>query len=290
MNNGGNWRIPVRRSAVDLGHRPTNARTAMISFSANLGFLWTDQPLPDAIRSAGAAGFDAVECHMPYPFATDDVGSALIETGLTMTSINTRLGDGQHEVGVAAVPGEETRARTYIDQAIAYADAIGCANVSVLAGRTGRGPGCEDAYRSNLAYAATAAAPLGIGVLIEPLNTQFAPDYHLTTVEQGMETIDAIGYDNVKLMVDCFHTHLMEGDLYPRFELAMPYVGHVQISAYPDRGEPVGGEIDYHTLLPALIELGYPGLFGAEYTPRAGIDVGLDWLATWHAQRGGSSS
>ncbi|MGB1826557.1 MAG: isomerase, partial [Candidatus Puniceispirillaceae bacterium] len=32
-------------------------------FSANLGFLWTDRPLADAVRAAAAAGFDAVECH-----------------------------------------------------------------------------------------------------------------------------------------------------------------------------------------------------------------------------------
>ena len=33
----------------------------MTKFSANLGFLWADQPLPAAIRAAKAAGFDAVE-------------------------------------------------------------------------------------------------------------------------------------------------------------------------------------------------------------------------------------
>ena len=33
----------------------------MTRFSANLGFLWNDLPLPDAIRAAASAGFDAVE-------------------------------------------------------------------------------------------------------------------------------------------------------------------------------------------------------------------------------------
>ena len=32
-----------------------------MKFSANLGFLWTDRSLPDAIRAAKEAGFDAVE-------------------------------------------------------------------------------------------------------------------------------------------------------------------------------------------------------------------------------------
>ncbi|MEN8934506.1 MAG: isomerase, partial [Planktotalea arctica] len=37
-----------------------------MKFSANLGFLWSELSLPDAIRAAKAAGFDAVECHWPY--------------------------------------------------------------------------------------------------------------------------------------------------------------------------------------------------------------------------------
>ena len=38
----------------------------MARISANLGFLWRDLELPDAIRAAAGAGFAAVECHEPY--------------------------------------------------------------------------------------------------------------------------------------------------------------------------------------------------------------------------------
>lgn len=33
-----------------------------MKFSANLGFLWQELPLAEAIYAAKAAGFDAVEC------------------------------------------------------------------------------------------------------------------------------------------------------------------------------------------------------------------------------------
>ena len=52
----------------------------MTEFSANLGFLWTELTLPDAIRAANAVGFDAVECHWPYAFSAEDVNIALEET------------------------------------------------------------------------------------------------------------------------------------------------------------------------------------------------------------------
>ena len=118
-------------------------------------------------------------------------------------------------------------------------------------------------------------------VLIEPLNTNIAVDYHLTHVEDGVSTIKAVGADNLKLMVDCFHTYIMQGDLVKVFQQCMEYVGHIQISAYPDRGEPIGGEIDYRSLISQVQQLGYGGAFGAEYTPRTNIDEGLYWLQQW---------
>lgn len=51
----------------------------MRRFSANLGFLWTDRPLPQAIRAAKAAGFAAVECHFPYAVPPAEVARALTE-------------------------------------------------------------------------------------------------------------------------------------------------------------------------------------------------------------------
>jgi hydroxypyruvate isomerase len=253
----------------------------MITFSANLGFLWTDRPLPDAIAAAATAGFDAVECHMPYVFAPDVVLEALTEADLQMVSLNTRIGDRDGDLGVAALPGREAEARDYIDEAIAYADAIGCDRISVVAGRSGRTDAAEQTYRTNLAYAAERAAEVNKVILIEPLNSNVAEDYHLLAVEAGVATIEAVGADNLKLMVDCFHTRTMQGDLENIFRQHLDHVGHIQISAYPDRGEPVGGDIDYRALLPAISAMGWDGPFGAEYTPRGDLDEGLVWLDEW---------
>ena len=81
-------------------------------FSANLGFLWTELPLPAAIRAAAAAGFDAVECHWPYDVPAAEVRAALVDTGRPMLAINTRRGDVQAgEMGLSALPGREAEAR-----------------------------------------------------------------------------------------------------------------------------------------------------------------------------------
>ena len=67
-----------------------------MKFSANLGFLWADRPLPDAIRAAKAAGYDAVECHWPYDTPAAETLAALQETNLPMLGLNTRYALARH--------------------------------------------------------------------------------------------------------------------------------------------------------------------------------------------------
>lgn len=263
---------------MDVSHRD------MMVISANLGFLWTDLPLPNAIRAAGDAGFDAVECHMPYDTPADEVRLALSETGLSMVSLNTRTGDHPDDFGVAALPGRQQLAKQYIDEAIEYAAAIDCRAVSIVAGKSGRTTEAETVYRSNLAYAAERAAGDGIGVLIEPLNTDVAADYHLVSADAGVETIAAVGASNLKLMVDCFHISVMDGALKPVFERVVDHIGHVQFASIPDRSEPDRGSTDYAQLLPWIAGLGYDGAFGAEYNPATTVEAGLGWLDTVRQQ------
>lgn len=258
----------------------------MPKFSANLGFLWTELSLPEAIRAAKKAGFDAVECHFPYETPAESVAAALKETGFEMLGINTRLGiNGPDDFGVMAMPGREDEARGYVDEAVAYAAAIGCRNINCVPGKTGGTSEAEAVYRQNLAYACTEAAAHGIGIVIEAINQRDAPGYHFSLVEKGIETIQAMGAENLRLMFDCYHTQIMQGDLTERLRKALPFIGHVQFAAVPDRGEPDTGEVNYPYLLAALDDMGWSGYVGAEYKPRRTTDAGLGWMQAYqHAQ------
>lgn len=164
----------------------------MTRFSANLGFLWTDRALPDAIRAAHAVGFDAVECHWPYDIATSDVAAALAETGLAMLGLNTRRGDvTAGENGLAALPGRADEARAAIDEALAYAAAIGAGAVHVMAGKA-EGADARAVFATNLHYACQRAAEGGQIILIEPLNPYDAPGYFLNSTTQATDIITKI--------------------------------------------------------------------------------------------------
>jgi hydroxypyruvate isomerase len=256
-----------------------------MQFSANLGFLFTELPLPEAIRAAKDAGFDAVECHFPYAVAAEEVKAALDETGLPMLGLNTVPGDlAAGDFGLAALPGREAEARAAIEQAVTYAARIGAANVHVMAGKTDGGAAAEETFRENLRFACDRAGAHGIGVLIEPINHRDVPGYHLSRVEHAAGIIADLGQGNLRLMFDCYHTQIMQGDLTRRIEAHLPLIGHIQIAAVPDRGEPDAGEVNYPELLKSIAGFGYALPIGAEYKPRgASTAAGLDWLERFKA-------
>lgn len=250
----------------------------MIRFSANLGFLWTDRLLPDAIRAAKAAGFHAVECHWPYDTPSDEVSSALDETGLPMLGLNTSRGDiSSGENGLSAVPGREVEARAAIDEAVGYASRIGAHNIHVMAGFAE----CSDArntFIDNLDYACTEAAQHGLTILIEPLNQFDAPGYFLQTSNQAKEIIEDVGATNLKLMFDCYHVGRTEGNVIARLHDLLPIIGHIQFASVPDRGAPDHGEVDYREVFSKIEALGWAAPLGAEYKPLGDTDNSLGWM------------
>ena len=250
-----------------------------MKLSANLGFLWTDRALPDAIRAAHKAGFDAVECHWPYDVPAGEVKAALDETGLVMLGLHTRRGnvDGG-ENGLAALPGRDTDARAAIDEAIAYAHAIGTPNIHVMAGFAS-GAGAHRTFVNNLNYACAAALPHGITILIEPLNAYDAPGYFLATTGQAQGVIQEVTAENVRIMFDCYHVQLTEGNLSNRLTALLPLIGHIQFASVPDRGTPDHGEVNFHHVFQHIMDLGYEGPLGAEYKPQTETDTTLGWMA-----------
>lgn len=202
-----------------------------------------------------------------------------------MLSLNAAKGDAARgDSGLAAVPGRQAEARAGIDQAISYAANIGAQNVHVLAGKSDSSVAAEAVFRDNLAYASGQAAKQGLNILIEPLNLRDAPGYHLSTVEHAAGIIQDLGADNLRLMFDCYHVQIMQGDLIKRLEAHLPIIGHIQFAGVPDRGEPNRGEVNYAGVFKALSAMGYTAPIGAEYRPRDGRAAGdLGWLAEFQS-------
>lgn len=249
----------------------------MPRLSANLGFLWADLALPDAIRAAARAGFDAVECHWPYAVDPAQVRAALDETGLEMLGLNTQRG-APGENGLSALSGREAEARAAIAQAFDYAARIGCKAVHVMAGFA-QGAAADAAFEANLNFACDMAAAQGATVLIEPLNRYDAPGYFLRDADQAAAIIARLGRDNLRLMFDCYHLQIMQGDLTRLLTRMAPITGHVQFAGVPDRGPPDRGEVNYRHIFDHIDAMGWDRPLGAEYKPGGPTGASLGWMA-----------
>ncbi|EIM28969.1 hydroxypyruvate isomerase family protein [Microvirga lotononidis] len=256
----------------------------MPRFSANLGFLFTELPEIDRVAGAAAAGFKAVEMHWPYEVPAADMRSALTRSQVTMLGLNTPVGNAAAgDFGLGALAGRENEFQQAVDQAVSYGHAIGATAVHCMSGTVSSDSMAiaERTFVANLTLAADKAARAGMTVLIEPINHRDKPGYFLHTVEQAASIIDQVGRRNVKIMFDCYHTQIMQGDLTRRLKDHLDLVGHVQVAAVPSRAEPDEGEIDCRYICQFLDRLGYDGWIGAEYKPRGRTEDGLGWLTKW---------
>lgn len=251
-----------------------------MKFSANLGFLWSELSLPNAIRAAHSSGFDAVECHWPYAESVEDVRAALTETGLPMLGLNTTRGDVSNgENGLLAVPDRATDARQAIDEAFAYADALNCKSVHLMAGNA-EGAGARQTFLSNLKYAVQKAAQ-DVTLLIEPLNPFDAPGYFLGKTDQAARIIAEVAAPNLKLMFDCYHVARAEGDVLGKLDEHADIIGHIQFAGVPDRGRPDVGTLNYGDVFAAITDMGWHRPLGAEYKPSGPTEPTLGWMTAF---------
>jgi len=257
----------------------------MPKLAANLSMMFQEVGFLDRFGAAASAGFTGVEYLFPYDFPASEVAARLQRHRLTQALFNLPPGDwGKGERGLAALPGREEEFRAGAERALEYAAATGCRQLHAMAGvwpagrdrREGR-----EVYVANIRHAADRAAPRGINILIEPVNTRDIPGFYLNTTTEALPILEEVGRDNVRLQLDLYHCQIMEGDLSKRVRALAGRYTHVQIAGVPDRHEPDQGEVNFTYLLGLLDEIGYTGWVGLEYRPAADTRAGLGWARRW---------
>jgi hydroxypyruvate isomerase len=148
-------------------------------------------------------------------------------------------------------------------------------------------PDADATLIGNLQWAAAQAAPAGLNVLIEPINTRSVPGFHLNRQDHAHRIVAAVGAANVKVQMDLFHCQIVEGDLSAKIAQYLPtgQVGHFQIADVPQRHEPGTGELNwtyiFQTIDRVSAECGWNGWMGCEYNPAdptaGGTSRGLGW-------------
>jgi 2-dehydrotetronate isomerase len=254
-----------------------------IRFSANISFMFMERPFLERIDAAARAGFPAVECHFPYEHSVTALRARLADAGIRLTGINTAPGDiARGDWGLACDGTRRGAFQDGVRQALDYAVALDVPTIHVMAGMVHPGgeAAAKTSYIEAMAWAAAEAVKAGKVIVSEPLNTRDKPGYFISRSDEVAALIAEVGHPALKLMFDCYHVQIMEGDVTRRLEKHWPIIGHIQIAAVPSRHEPDEGELDHRHLFKMLSDKGYAGYVGCEYKPRGRTEDGLGWMRT----------
>jgi 2-dehydrotetronate isomerase len=267
----------------------------MPRFAANLSMLYPEHAFVDRFAAAARDGFKAVEYLFPYEYDAKELAARLHDNGLQQVLFNGPPGDwAGGERGLACLPGREAEFRAGIEQALRYADVLQCPRVHVMAGLVPEGRDrieLRATYVANLRWAAQQAAPHGVNLLVEPINTRDIPRFFLNRQDDAHALLAEIGAPNVKVQMDLYHCQIVEGDVAMKIRQYLPSgnVGHFQVAGVPQRHEPDVGELNYEYLFGVIDEVsaqcGWDGWVGCEYRPALGAQPqgttqGLGWFRT----------
>jgi hydroxypyruvate isomerase len=250
----------------------------MLTFAANLSWMFQEHTFLDRFAAAADAGFSTVEYLFPYDHDPGDIAARLSRHNLTLALFNAPSGDlARGERGLACIAERRADFRASVSMALIYAQATGARRIHLMAG-LGSGQQALATYKDALRFACDAAAGHDIDILVEPLNSRDAPGYLLGDFVLAEHIIGELGRPNLRLQFDIYHRQIIHGDVTRGLEALIPITGHIQISSVPARNEPTSGELDDCHVLRTIERLNYAGVVGCEYTPAAGTVEGLSWM------------
>ena len=109
-----------------------------------------------------------------------------------------------------------------------------------------------------------------VTVCVELLNSKRShKDYMADHTAWGVELCRLVGSDRLKLLYDIFHMQIMEGDIIDTIRESHHYIAHYHTGGVPGRNEiDDTQEINYPSVMRAIVATGYKGFVGQEFVPR----------------------
>lgn len=164
-------------------------------------------------------------------------------------------------------PWETVKAN--VEKSLEIAKAIG---VKTMIGLSGELECKTDSQKvlllENLKRTAEIVEKEGVTIVLEALNSLYDhKGYYLDSSYVGFEIVKAVNSPNIKLLYDCYHMQLMEGNLVNQITENINYIGHFHSAGVPGRHELHNGETNYPFVISAAEKAGYDRYFGFEYWP-----------------------
>ena len=144
---------------------------------------------------------------------------------------------------------------------------MGCKSLIGLSGDV-KGHAYDEtvALIGNLKKCAEVLEKEGVTLNMEALNSIVDhKGYWLDSSFVGFNIMKAVDSPNVRLLYDCYHMQIMEGNLVQNITNNIDRIGHFHSAGVPGRNEIMGGESNYAKVINTIDALGYDRYFGLEY-------------------------
>jgi len=161
-----------------------------------------------------------------------------------------------------------TKIRAGIDAAAEH----GFPNVISMSGNRGSIPddvGIENAiegYKRVVGYAEKKKVTICVEYLNSKVNHK---GYMFDHMAWGVEVCKRVGSERLKILYDIYHAQIMEGDIIRTIRDNKEYIGHYHTGGNPGRNEiDDTQELYYPAIMRAIVETGFKGYVGQEFTPK----------------------
>lgn len=229
--------------------------------------LWDG--LEKSIAVAGELEYDAVEIFAPSVDAIDPTAltQMLDNAGVKLCALGTGAGWVKSRLQLADPDaGKRQQARDFVRNIIDLAGPFGA---SAIIGSMQGPSGHTD--ESALQYLADAledggahSAQYNVPLIYEPLNRY--ETRQCCTVADGVQLLESLSTDNVRLLCDLFHMNIEESDIAEALVSGGKWVGHIHF--VDSNRRPVGlGHMQYGRIIEALRTIDYQGYLCAEAFP-----------------------
>jgi len=127
----------------------------------------------------------------------------------------------------------------------------------------------EKRFGSVVSQIAEYAAPLGVKLILEPVN-RYEINF-INNLDQGVELIKKLGIKGLGLMPDVFHMNIEDVSIEGNLKKYIDYIDYIHF-ADSNRLAPGWGHLDFKTIVDTLNEVKYDGWVSVEIFPEPDPD------------------
>lgn len=225
----------------------------------------------DKVEKAARLGCDGLELMVRDPSKLDwkAIGTMIEEAGLEVPQLVTGELFGTDGLCLVTSDGEVAeRAMARLKKVIDFAAHFGAmVNIGRLRGQLSWLDKVDDPWAygvERLREVADYAAPRAVRITLEPLN-RYESDF-IFNAQDGVQFVEAVGRDNLGLMLDLFHMNIEDASILDSLRHAQHHLWHVHVA--DSNRWPLGkGHLDFQAIFSTLKEVGYEGYLSAEHLP-----------------------